>query len=1088
MITACSWRGALAASAVVLSAAPASAQLDPLLYLKPQQPNIIFLVDTSNRMQRDAPADPSTTATAVATSNYYDPFLYARTGQSWETTLGINAGNTTTTFRRLYRNLNFVLPNVFTTSTIQITGDQQSGYASFEAPTRLSVARASIYQAIQENSTVARFGLLRMRQNGPALPGTAGNVAPVTNTDLAQSGLNATDNTPGTWKVTRMTVAGSNGAATTTGLMVHATVVNSAASVLSILSHDVRGSSANSLVPAGSDSDDPAQQDAPVKKLLDDASTELGGASGIMKTDPPCRNTVAVLIVGGGEGTTAGNTNTDLAAAAASFLSIQGHRVPIYVIAIAPPQTDVGALKAVATASGGQYFEVTKAMIDAALVSPYQPMTTPVGTHSVPEMVNAINIAVQHAFVIATDMNVAPTGQLPFGVSSEFQSASPIIGTVNLKGAKDAGGATLTPDPDTVKDRQNNVLPQRSNVIVSTAFTLPGFDMRLRAFRLFKPVADLTQQTGWKFVADGTTLWTACAPGTKVANTSTDCVSGSNPSQRNLFTALPDGSMLAFTTANVAVLAPMMNLTVADATATINTIRSLPLGALLDSTPAIVNPPSLDPPPDNTYPAFAVANKNRRTMVFVGTNRGILEAIDGRTGKEVWGFIPLNLLPKLATLRDGQPIGSFDFFVDSSPKVADVKLSDGSWHTYLVIGEGAGGTFYQTFDVTLANMAASVGPTDDTVSNMLSYFNAPTRIPLKWTYPLYSNFDPTFRSPSMLYGDLASTATPTERTVGQTWSDPAVGQVGSNASPYVVLVGSGFLKYTTQQQTNRGGDVAGTTFYMFDINTGALLDTRKVLPDGLAETVDDCVAVNNCTVIKDALQSDPVATGPADSRFITKAYIGDLDGRVWRFDIQLDPSNKPQFVGSPVKLYEDTSQHQPIYSSMASVNVGGTQQYIFFGTGSDLMPSNGIAESFKLIGVLDLGSIGTVTFNPILLKVDNAGFDEKVSTFPAVAGDIVFFTTTTFAPNQCTPPSANLYALTFIGGAAYDTNNDNKFTSQDKTLVKTFAGVRATAPFIVDQHLVLGTGMKVEIFGDPLAYNNGLGQAGVRILSWREVR
>ena len=38
---------------------------------------------------------------------------------------------------------------------------------------------------------------------------------------------------------------------------------------------------------------------------------------------------------------------------------------------------------------------------------------------------------------------------------------------------------------------------------------------------------------------------------------------------------------------------------------------------------------------------------------------------------------------------------------------------------------------------------------------------------------------------------------------------------------------------------------------------------------------------------------------------------------------------------------------------------------------------------------------------------------------PAVAGDVVFFTTTTFRPAAlCSLPDANLYALTFIGGAA----------------------------------------------------------------------
>ena len=59
---------------------------------------------------------------------------------------------------------------------------------------------------------------------------------------------------------------------------------------------------------------------------------------------------------------------------------------------------------------------------------------------------------------------------------------------------------------------------------------------------------------------------------------------------------------------------------------------------------------------------------------------------------------------------------------------------------------------------------------------------------------------------------------------------------------------------------------------------------KDVGNDNLAETVDNCAAANDCRKLKNALQADPVATGPADSRFITKAYIGDLDGRIWRFE------------------------------------------------------------------------------------------------------------------------------------------------------------------------------------------------------------
>jgi hypothetical protein len=78
--------------------------------------------------------------------------------------------------------------------------------------------------------------------------------------------------------------------------------------------------------------------------------------------------------------------------------------------------------------------------------------------------------------------------------------------------------------------------------------------------------------------------------------------------------------------------------------------------------------------------------------------------------------------------------------------------------------------------------------------------------------------------------------------------------------------------------------------------------------------------------------------------------------------------------------------------------------------------------------------------------------------------------------------------MTFLGGAAYDTNNSGSVTGADVTKVRTVFNGRATAPFVVDQHLVFASGDKVEILGDPRDYNNGFGQVGVRILSWRTRR
>jgi hypothetical protein len=269
------------------------------------------------------------------------------------------------------------------------------------------------------------------------------------------------------------------------------------------------------------------------------------------------------------------------------------------------------------------------------------------------------------------------------------------------------------------------------------------------------------------------------------------------------------------------------------------------------------------------------------------------------------------------------------------------------------------------------------------------------------------------------------------------------------------------------------------------MDDGTVLDSRNVGDDNVAETLDNCAVSGDCRRMKNALQADPVATGPSNTRYITKSYIGDLDGRVWRFDLHLGASGTPEFSGSPVKLFDAGATH-PLFNSMASVNVGGTQDYLFFASGSDILSSTGVSQSYKLFGVLDTNSTGAAKFTIDLEAVDGAAGDEKPSIFPAVAGDIVFFTTTTFFPAApCTPPTANLYALTFLGGAAYDTNGSGSVTRTDSTKVRSVSGGRATAPFVVDQHLVFGSGGKIEILGDPRDYNNGFGQVGVRILSWR---
>jgi hypothetical protein len=228
----------------------------------------------------------------------------------------------------------------------------------------------------------------------------------------------------------------------------------------------------------------------------------------------------------------------------------------VYVVAIAPAATEVAQLQSIATNSGGQYFEISKAMIDAAYASWAAAVPAgslagqPTGTIVVPEIVKAVNTAVQHAFQDYSTFNTAPSGSLPFGPYAEFQVTSPVVGTFDITDMKDINGTAL---PNTViTDKDGKPLPQRSNLMVTTAFALPSFDSRLRAFRVYKPVADSSAWSGYRFVADGTPLWVASTP---------------SAAQRNLFTVLPNGTPVEFTAANAGTLASHMNLSATDAAA-----------------------------------------------------------------------------------------------------------------------------------------------------------------------------------------------------------------------------------------------------------------------------------------------------------------------------------------------------------------------------------------------------------------------------------------------------------------------------------------------------------------------------------------
>ena len=223
-----------------------------------------------------------------------------------------------------------------------------------------------------------------------------------------------------------------------------------------------------------------------------------------------CRNTVVVLVTGGkDDGNPAYTAAHNPATTASTFLSVTGggvtKRVPIIVVAIKPAVTDEVQLQSIATNSGGAYYKVTSAS----------------------EVTAAINTAVQRGFARAADFDQSR--------ASEFLPVSPVVGTVNLKDARDASGSSLV-NTDITANPGGQDLPQRSNVMLTAGFSLPGFDGRLRAFRTYRPVADSTKPSGWKFVNDGTRLWPDLDGRPSLAGMAR---TPADPNNRNIYTFFP---------------------------------------------------------------------------------------------------------------------------------------------------------------------------------------------------------------------------------------------------------------------------------------------------------------------------------------------------------------------------------------------------------------------------------------------------------------------------------------------------------------------------------------------------------------------
>ena len=159
-----------------------------------------------------------------------------------------------------------------------------------------------------------------------------------------------------------------------------------------------------------------------------------------------------------------------------------------------------------------------------------------------------------------------------------------------------------------------------------------------------------------------------------------------------------------------------------DADCKLTEIRKNPLGDIYHSELVVVGAPGADTSFASTnqesywraingYDAWAKSNVNRKEMIYVGANDGLLHAFDSKNGQEMWAFAPPLLLPSFPTMvnqnlnRAGKGGSNAIFGVDGSATVHDMYFKSAldnskKWHTILFIPYGRGGAGFSVLDVT----------------------------------------------------------------------------------------------------------------------------------------------------------------------------------------------------------------------------------------------------------------------------------------------------------------------------------------------------------------------------------------------------
>jgi type IV pilus assembly protein PilY1 len=316
----------------------------------------------------------------------------------------------------------------------------------------------------------------------------------------------------------------------------------------------------------------------------------------------------------------------------------------------------------------------------------------------------------------------------------------------------------------------------------------------------------------------------------------------------------------------------------------------------------------------STYKAFITGKKDRRTMLYIGANDGMLHGFDGNitnldAGKEIFSYVPNAVYGQLLSLSS--PNYNHLYSVDGSPRAGDAYFtSDNNWHTVLLGSTGAGGKALFALDIT--------NPSTFNSNNVL------------WEIS---------DTNSIIDSDLnidTSVARGFANNLGYTIPQPSIARMQDGS--WVAIVANGYDSLNKL-----------AVLYIIDISTGHLIkaiDTQagsSITPNGL---------------------STPIIVDSNNDKKIDSIYAGDLLGNLWKFDVSSSTSSNWQIAnnGSPLFIActdpsNCNSTRQPITAKPQVGNVDSLQtsgSMVYFGTGKyfediDNNVNNAQTQSFYAI-------------------------------------------------------------------------------------------------------------------------------------------